>query len=102
MIDLSPDQLKLVRTIVEEHFPECEVRAFGSRANGTAKKHSDLDLALVGDALLARDRVYRLQDAFEESVLPFRVDVVDWHSISEEFRRVIEDGYEVLGCYGKG
>lgn len=93
-----------MREILKQHFPECEVRVFGSRANGrgVAKKHSDLDLALVGDGLLARDRIYRLQDAFEESVLPFRVDVVDWHGISEEFRRVIESGCEVLGRDEKG
>ena len=37
-----------------------------------------------------------IQDAFEESTLPFRVDVLDWHRISPSFRRVIQDKYDIL------
>lgn len=32
----------------------------------------------------------RAREAFEESDLPFKVDLVDWSLISEEFRRLIE------------
>jgi hypothetical protein len=38
----------------------------------------------------------RLKEALQESTLPIRVDVLDWNSISEEFRGVIEEGYGVL------
>ena len=48
MIDLRPDHLDTVERILAEHVPECEVRAFGSRAAWTAKDYSDLDLAVVG------------------------------------------------------
>jgi len=37
-----------------------------------------------------------LIEAFQESGLPFRVDVLDWHAISPEFRQVIKRKYEVL------
>ena len=37
-----------------------------------------------------------LIEAFQESGLPFRVDVLDWHAISPEFRLVIKRKYEVL------
>jgi len=35
--------------------------------------------------------------AFQESALPFKVDVVDWASTAEGFRRIIEAERVVLG-----
>ena len=96
MIDLRPDHLDAVERILAEHVPECEVRAFGSRAAWTAKDYSDLDLAVVGAGPLDWRTLGRLREAFEESSLPMRVDVLDWHAISESFRKVIEQDYAVL------
>lgn len=96
MILLSPEHRQLVQKILAEHVPECEVRVFGSRVKGTQKPYADLDLAVVGPARLARARLDALEDSFIESDLPFRVDVLDWFTLSEEFRQEIEDKYEVI------
>lgn len=90
MIDLRPDHKKIVYQILAEHVPDCEVYCFGSRARGTAKKHSDLDLAVRCHAPLTLECLGRLQEAFAESDLPMRVDVVDWHTITDRFRQLIE------------
>ena len=76
--------------------PDCEVRAFGSRITETTKPYSDLDLILVGRTALNADRFRHLKEAFEESDLPFRVDLLDWNRISPSFRTVIEKQYEVI------
>ena len=96
MIDLNPNYLETVECILAEHVPECEVRAFGSRVTWTAKDYSDLDLAVVGDGPLDIGTLGRLKEAFQESDLPTRVDVLDWHAISENFRKVIERDYIVV------
>ena len=96
MIDLKPHHLDEVRQILAEHVPDCEVRAFGSRAKWTAREYSDLDLAVVGDGPLDWRLLGRLQDAFEESDLPITVDVLDWHSTAESFRRLIESDFTVV------
>ena len=96
MIDLNPNHLGTVKAILAEHVPECEVRAFGSRATWAAKDYSDLDLAILGKGPLDWTTVGRLKEAFEESDLPMRVDVLDWHAISEGFREVIEREHLVL------
>lgn len=96
MIDLAPEQLETVKRILAAHAPQAEVRAFGSRVTRTAKNYSDLDLAIVGKRKLTLAEMSRLREAFEESDLPFRVDLLDWHAISPEFRRVIEQEYEVI------
>ena len=96
MIDLSPDHLEIVARILAERVPACEVRAFGSRATWTAKDHSDLDLAIACEGPLPPAALARLQEAFEESRLPMRVDVVDWHALAEDFREAIEGDCVVL------
>ena len=95
-VDLNPDHLGTVKAILADHVPECEVRAFGSRATWTARDYSDLDLAVVGEGPLDWPTLSRLKEAFEESDLPMRVDVLDWHATSESFREVIERDYVVL------
>ena len=97
-VDLSPAHLATVERILEEHVPDCEVRAFGSRATWTAKDYSDLDLAVVGDSPLDWRTLSRLKEAFEESTLPMRVDVLDWHGITDAFRDSIERDSVVIRC----
>ncbi len=96
MIDLSPYQLDIVINILKNHVPKCEVRAFGSRYKWTAKDYSDLDLVVVGNKKLDKKIIYDLQESFSESELPIRVDVLDWHAISDEFKQIINQGYEVI------
>jgi len=96
MIDLTPAQLREVLTILETHVPDCEVRVFGSRYKGTAAKYSDLDLVLIGRTKLEITLLAKVNDAFEESDLPFRVDVLDWNAITPEFQKVVANGYYTI------
>ena len=95
-IDIGPADLEMIRHILRDHVPGLEVRAFGSRVSWTARETSDLDLALMTDEPLSIARMAALRAAFTESDLPFRVDIADWASTSESFRRVIEAEYAVL------
>ena len=96
MIDLAPEQLAILRHLLATHAPECEVRAFGSRVTGKAKPYSDLDIALLAPARLTIGRLASLREAFAESELSIRVDVLDWHAISEAFRGIIAAKCELL------
>ncbi len=97
MIDVAPKHLEMVLALLSNYLPGCEVRVFGSRFSGAAKPYSDLDLAVVGQNRLDGRVLAELKEAFQESELPFRVDLLDWNAISDEFRAVIEkSGYEVI------
>lgn len=96
MIDISQAHLEIVRKILAEHAPEAEIRAFGSRVKGNAKEFSDLDIALVENARISFDRMRLLKEALQNSVLPFRVDVVDWNSISESFQAIVAEKFEII------
>jgi len=63
---------------------------------GTAKDYSDLDLAVVGKEKLSDNIFYAVKESFEESDLPFRVDVLDWHRISKEFKKVVNKQFEII------
>ena len=96
MIDATEYDLRTILNLLVKHVPECEVRVFGSRVTWTAKDHSDLDLVVVGPEKLERRCVEKLKEAFEESSLPFVVDVMDWHRISSEFQKNIERSFHVI------
>ena len=89
-IDIDPANWRIVRDILQEHVPEHEVWAFGSRATRSAKTYSDLDLAVIANEPVGLVVSAALADDFSESDLPFKVDVVDWATTSESFRKIIE------------
>jgi predicted nucleotidyltransferase len=90
VIDVTPKELALVQDILRSHIPAAKVWVFGSRAKGTARRGSDLDLAIDTGTKLPSSGVVHLADAFEEAPLAFNVDIVDLHSISPEFRALID------------
>lgn len=89
-IDLRPEHLAMVQKILHLHVPTAAVYAFGSRVNGAAKPMSDLDLAIALPEPMDLKTLAALQEAFEESTLPMKVDVVDLGKTSPEFKQIIE------------
>lgn len=91
-VDIRPQDLRIVRDILSGVLPDVAcVYVFGSRAKWTSKDSSDLDLAIDANRPLTPSEVSRMSDAFEESDLSYKVDVVDMHSVSDRFRAIIED-----------
>ena len=77
---LTPDQLHSVLAVLNTFAPGCQAMVFGSRVRFDSqthpvKPHADLDIALAGTPLTSYD-MFALRDAFSESDLPFRVDVL--------------------------
>lgn len=102
LIDIRPDHLQIVRSILQKHVPQYEVWAFGSRAKWTAKDYSDLDLCIVSDKPLNFSVLGAMAEDFSDSDLPWKVDVVDWATTSESFRKIIERDKVVVQEAGRG
>ena len=96
MLDLTPRQIEIVRSILAAHLPGREVWAFGSRVRGCAAQFSDLDLVIITDAPVDFGLLGRLRDAFSVSDLPFKIDVLDWTTMNADFRARVEEMYEVV------
>ncbi len=89
-VDLNPHDWEEVKHILMTHVPEYDVWAFGSRVTWTAKAYSDLDLAIITEKPLSLSDLAKLKEAFDESTISIKIDVVDWASTSGSFRKVIE------------
>ena len=88
---------EIIKKILEEHVPEYDVWAFGSRVHSQRlKKFSDLDLVIIDQQPLPPKRVALLKEAFSASDLPFFVDIVEWSGLAETFKKAIKHHYEVV------
>lgn len=94
-LDLPNRYLDQVLALLRAHAPHAEVWAYGSRVTGGGHEASDLDLVLRNLGSPAAD-LSDLREAFIESNLPIRVDILDWSRIPESFHREIERSHVVL------
>ena len=89
-IDLPAIHRRLVLNILRANLPvSAKIWVFGSRSTGRARRYSDLDLAIDAGRRLTLDEIARLTEAFSDSDLPYRVDLVDWHDIDDRWRQII-------------
>ena len=82
MIDhgLSETQLRLISSLIKEFAPAVEsVSLFGSRATGSHRNYSDIDMILYGD--IEEATLDRLWTCFHESSLPYKVDLVAYRLV---------------------
>ncbi len=94
-IDITAEQHKTVRLLIARYLPNTEAWVYGSRARWTSRPDSDLDMVVFATPDQARD-VSDLREAFEESNLPFQVDLFVWDEVPESFREGIEREHVVL------
>lgn len=84
-IELSPKDLMYVKKILSD-YPQTVV--FGSRAKGTSRTFSDLDVCLK-DSIASYDYEL-LKEKFEESNLPFKVDLILYSRCDDTFKKIID------------
>ena len=89
-IDIRADHLRIVHDVLARYLPDgVRVWVFGSRATWMTKDSSDLDLALEADGDIPAQSLSALETAFEDSELPFAVDIVDTKRIGARFKRIV-------------
>ncbi len=73
-LHLSPRQRSTWERLLQEHLPDVEAWACGSRVNGRSHDGSDLDLALCAPGLteIPSEHLADFKDAVCESTIPFR------------------------------
>lgn len=80
---------ELILSMINEFLPKTKIYAFGSRVNNTAQKYSDLDLALDMGEPIGLLILSNLEESFSESDIPYKVDLVDFQRVTEEFQNII-------------
>ena len=95
IIDITSTQHEMLRSLLSLHLPGTEAWIYGSRVKGTSRPASDLDMVVFATPGQARG-VSDLRECFEQSSLPFRVDLFVWGDVPESFRKQIEREHVVL------
>jgi predicted nucleotidyltransferase len=81
--------------LLKQYLPGITVWAFGSRVKFTNTISSDLDLV----AFISKEESLKLSflaDAIEEAFLPFRIDLLSWYEIPDNFKKNIQRNYVVI------
>lgn len=86
---LDTQTLTVVKQILFKYLDpkDHSVFIFGSRATRKHEKYSDIDIGIEGEPLSAKMKI-EIEEAFEGSDLPFRVDVVDFSTVNDKFKQV--------------
>lgn len=96
MINLEQDELTQLKAILHKHLPDFTIWLFGSRVTSQIKPYSDIDLAIISNRPVPTVTLALLESELTESDLPYKVDLVDWVSTDEAFKRIIQQHYEII------
>ena len=92
MFGLEKKHIDFILDTLKQNLPNGEFYIFGSRAKGTNKKYSDLDIAVkCANEKISADVLGKLLIIFTDSTLPYEVDIVDLNAIDEKFKTLIKD-----------
>lgn len=96
-IKISDKHKKIVTDILRLILDEkTAVYVFGSRSKDTQKEYADLDLAIKSEYKIPQLILDKLHSEFENSLLPYKVDIVDLNDIDSDFYSCIKDDLKRL------
>ncbi|MBU1323418.1 nucleotidyltransferase domain-containing protein [Patescibacteria group bacterium] len=87
---LKKKYLDIINKILWVHLDKSRDRAFifGSWAIGDNRKWSDIDIGIESKRKITFEILSRLNEDFDESNLPYAVDVVDFSGTTKQFQAV--------------
>ncbi len=85
---IKEDKIKIIR-VLQALFPGVKIYLYGSRARGSHREWSDIDLALDCGQEIERRDVSEARHIFQESSIMYKIELVDVHRISEDFKNKI-------------
>ncbi len=66
---------------------QMKIFVFGSRAKGNYRPGSDVDIGFIPQGRLNAGKISFLKEKIEDSNIPYKVDIVNFNEVSDEFRR---------------
>lgn len=87
--NLKQEYKDLILKAITYHFPDVKIILFGSRARGTNRPGSDVDLALDTGKIIKLHELSRARKTLENLPLALDIDIVDMHNIPIELKQLI-------------
>lgn len=79
--DLTKDDIQRIHEVFEKYAQLEQVLIYGSRAMGTNKPASDIDLSLVGEDI-DLDLQQQIEFDLDDLLLPYKFDISIYHKIT--------------------
>ena len=96
MLNIEAKHLQIVKEILAKH--NYNFYVFGSRITEKAKRLSDLDLFYTENIPI--NAIMQLEEEFEGSDLPYKVDLVDWSTLDDAIRN-FKQSCAIILCHCK-
>ncbi len=89
---INSEDKKILVKIIKKYIPECKIYLFGSRSRKTHFPESDIDIAIDAGKRIDRYLLSNIREDIEESRIPFFVDILDMHDISQDIKdQILKD-----------
>ena len=86
---LKQEYKDLILKAIAYHYPDAKVILFGSRARGTHRPGSDIDVAIdTGEPIKLRE-MSRIRVTLGNLPISLEMDIVDMHNIPNELKQII-------------
>jgi predicted nucleotidyltransferase len=69
---------------------------FGSQANKPALSRSDIDLGIIADSYISKEKIALIHKDIQQLPMLLKVDVVDFNDVDESFKKIALSNLEVL------
>lgn len=76
--------IKQIKEIVSRHF-DGGVRFFIFGSSVTEEKFNDIDLGII-NGNVDRNKLEKLKEELEESLIPYKIDVINFNDAEQKFR----------------
>ena len=83
------EEEKIILSILEPYKNKYDFYYYGSRVKGNFRPLSDLDILLLSKNDTEIDDIYTLKEAFDESLLPYVVNIS--YNIDDKFYNLIKE-----------
>ena len=92
--------IDIVKQIVLKHVPKNEfaVFLFGSRAASNSNSLSDIDVGIMGTKPLPTLIMADLDSDLEESIVPFKIDLIDFYQVDQAFKDEALSSIQIWNC----
>lgn len=86
---VDQNTLSILKSVMNKHLDDSKYRAFifGSRTQAKHRKFCDLDVGIIGSTILPAATLLQIKEDLSNSDLPYLADVVDFSTVSKDFRK---------------
>jgi len=84
--ELYSKSIEFISETLREYLPDdSKFFIFGSRARGQYSRSSDIDIGIESSQQLDRKLLNNIGEIFDDSFVPYHVDLVDFSKVKEKF-----------------